>query len=149
MNRSSTPKARSPGDTPLKKPVHTPATKSSAMPMFAPVTGPRLTPEEAPASPGDWAPHRPARPEARIRTPFRLETKYTAAGDQPAAIAELVAQARRLYLRPTKHWQHNYTRSSRRSSRITRLNTLYRIMIITNPKLTFPVLILISKKIAV
>ena len=93
MNRSSTPKAPGPGDAPLKKPVHTPAKKGAAMPMFAPVTGPRLVPEEAPAAPGDWVPHRPTRPEARVRTPFRLETKYTPAGDQPAAIAELVAQA--------------------------------------------------------
>ncbi|MFT4911916.1 MAG: excinuclease ABC subunit B [Brevundimonas sp.] len=97
MNRSSTPKAPdsgdAPGDTGLKKPVHTPAKKGAAMPMFAPVTGPRLVPEEPPAAPGDWAPHRPTRPEARVRTPFRLETKYTPAGDQPAAIAELVAQA--------------------------------------------------------
>ena len=90
MNRSSTPKA---GTTPLKKPVHTPAKTSAAAPMFAPVTGPRLVPEEAPAGPGDWAPHRPVRPEARVRTPFRLATQYTPAGDQPAAIAELVAQA--------------------------------------------------------
>jgi len=93
MNRSSTPKARGADDAPLKKPVHTPARKNTAMPMFAPVSGPRLVPEEAPAAPGDWAPHRPTRPEARVRTPFRLETKYTPAGDQPAAIAELVAQA--------------------------------------------------------
>ncbi|MGV9006448.1 MAG: excinuclease ABC subunit UvrB [Brevundimonas sp.] len=93
MNRSSTPKAGTSGDTPLKKPVHTPAKKGGALPMFAPVTGPRLVPEEAPAAPGDWVPHRPTRPEARVRTPFRLETKYTPAGDQPAAIAELVAQA--------------------------------------------------------
>jgi excinuclease ABC subunit B len=26
------------------------------MPMFAPVTGPRLTPEEAPGKPSDWTP---------------------------------------------------------------------------------------------
>jgi excinuclease ABC subunit B len=63
------------------------------MPMFAPVTGPRLTPEEAPGKPEGWVPHRPDRPGDKKRVPFRLETKYTPAGDQPAAIAELVAQA--------------------------------------------------------
>ncbi|CAN7395917.1 excinuclease ABC subunit UvrB [Brevundimonas sp. LjRoot202] len=61
--------------------------------MFAPVTGPRLTPEEAPGAPSDWTPHRPDRPDNRKHIPFRLETKYTPAGDQPAAIAELVATA--------------------------------------------------------
>jgi len=61
--------------------------------MFAPVTGPRLTPEEAPGAPADWVPHRPSRPTDKVSRPFRLETKYTPAGDQPAAIAELVAQA--------------------------------------------------------
>ena len=101
MNRSSTPKG-----SPIKtaKPVHTPnrGLKEAAavfhhdvgkMPMFAPVTGPRLTPEEAPAAPGDWTPHRPDRPTGKKRQKFRLETAYTPAGDQPAAIAELVAQA--------------------------------------------------------
>ncbi|WP_156376994.1 excinuclease ABC subunit UvrB [Brevundimonas sp. Root608] len=63
------------------------------MPMFAPVSGPRLTPEEAPGKPSDWTPHRPDRPAGRKHIPFRLETKYTPAGDQPAAIAELVATA--------------------------------------------------------
>ena len=63
------------------------------MPMFAPVTGPRLTPEEAPGKPEGWVPHRPDRPGDKKRVPFRLETRYTPAGDQPAAIAELVAQA--------------------------------------------------------
>ncbi|MFN3558977.1 MAG: excinuclease ABC subunit UvrB [Brevundimonas sp.] len=67
--------------------------KPKHMPMFAPVTGPRLTPEEAPGKPADWAPHRPDRPNGRKHIPFRLETKYTPAGDQPAAIAELVATA--------------------------------------------------------
>ncbi|WP_226636035.1 excinuclease ABC subunit UvrB [Brevundimonas poindexterae] len=61
--------------------------------MFAPVTGPRLTPEEAPGAPADWVPHRPSRPTDKVSRPFRLETKYTPAGDQPAAIAELVVQA--------------------------------------------------------
>ena len=65
----------------------------SRMPMFAPVTGPRLTPEEAPGKPEGWVPHRPDRPGDKKRVPFRLETRYTPAGDQPAAIAELVAQA--------------------------------------------------------
>ena len=119
MNRSSSPKGSAPR---TKKPVHVPgqgagapvASSSSGvtgglrddpgqsprtpprspnMPMFAPVTGPRLTPEEAPGAPVDWKPHRPDRPDQRKRIPFRLETKYTPAGDQPAAIAELVAQA--------------------------------------------------------
>ena len=67
--------------------------KTKHMPMFAPVTGPRLTPEEAPGKPADWAPHRPDRPNGRKHIPFRLETQYTPAGDQPAAIAELVATA--------------------------------------------------------
>jgi excinuclease ABC subunit B len=65
----------------------------SAMPMFAPVTGPRLTPEEAPGAGADWVPPRPSRPDARIRTPVRLVSAYSPDGDQPAAIAELVAQA--------------------------------------------------------
>ncbi len=116
MNRSSTPKGSAPV---IKKPVHIPgkgvAEAPSAflrdgdalkgplpkamanMPMFAPVTGPRLTPEEAPTSPGDWVPHRPDRPakslKGRQKRRFRLQTTYTPAGDQPAAIAELVAQA--------------------------------------------------------
>lgn len=63
------------------------------MPMFAPVTGPRLTPEVAPGKPSDWVPHRPDRPAGRKHIPFRLETSYTPAGDQPSAIAELVATA--------------------------------------------------------
>ncbi len=63
------------------------------LPMFAPVTGPRLTPEEAPGAPADWVPHRPSRPTDKVSRPFRLETRYTPAGDQPAAIAELVEQA--------------------------------------------------------
>jgi len=110
MNRSSSPKGAAPRIT---KPVHVrgeslaeaPAAflrddegaqarmpvKTPHMPMFAPVTGPRLTPEEAPGKPSDWTPHRPDRPEGRKHIPFRLETKYTPAGDQPAAIAELVA----------------------------------------------------------
>ncbi len=73
--------------------VFDPATATNRMPMFAPVTGPRLTPEEAPGKPSDWVPHRPDRPEGRKHIPFRLETKYTPAGDQPAAIKELVATA--------------------------------------------------------
>lgn len=105
MNRSSTPK---PAATKTAKPVHVPdpgvreagaafirdhAGTGSKMPMFAPVTGPRLTPEEAPAAPADWTPHRPSREGTKKGGKFRLETKYTPAGDQPAAIAELVAQA--------------------------------------------------------
>ncbi|WP_269515821.1 excinuclease ABC subunit UvrB [Brevundimonas subvibrioides] len=65
--------------------------------MFAPVTGPRLTPEEPPVNAGEWTPHRPDRPAksltGRQKHRFRLETTYTPAGDQPAAIAELVSQA--------------------------------------------------------
>ena len=61
--------------------------------MFAPVSGPRLTPEEPIAAPSDWVPHRPSREGTKKGGVFRLETKYTPAGDQPAAIAELVAQA--------------------------------------------------------
>jgi excinuclease ABC subunit B len=113
MNRSSSPKGSAPRTT---KPVHVrgeslaeaPAAflrddegapprmpvKTPHMPMFAPVTGPRLTPEEAPGKPADWTPHRPDRPDGRKHIPFRLETKYTPAGDQPAAIAELVATAK-------------------------------------------------------
>jgi excinuclease ABC subunit B len=100
--------ARSPSS---KKPVHVPSggmgeapaassppgstggRRDMKMPMFAPVTGPRLTPDVAPGAPADWVPHRPSRPDARRRVPFRLNTLYTPAGDQPAAIAELVAQA--------------------------------------------------------
>ncbi|RZJ28877.1 MAG: excinuclease ABC subunit UvrB, partial [Brevundimonas sp.] len=73
--------------------IFDPGSKPKHMPMFAPVAGPRLTPEEAPGKPADWAPHRPDRPNGRKHIPFRLETKYTPAGDQPAAIAELVATA--------------------------------------------------------
>ncbi|MBA3048437.1 DEAD/DEAH box helicase family protein, partial [Brevundimonas sp.] len=111
MNRSSSPKGSAPRTT---KPVHVPGqfaeapaaflrddegapprmpVKTPHMPMFAPVTGPRLTPEEAPGKPADWTPHRPDRPQDRKHIPFRLETKYTPAGDQPAAIKELVATA--------------------------------------------------------
>lgn len=92
--------ARSPAKP--TKPIHTPnpglseapvAFDHGRAPAFAPVTGPRLTPEEAPAAPADWVPHRPDRPTNKKRIPFRLETKYQPAGDQPSAIAELVAQA--------------------------------------------------------
>jgi len=73
--------------------IFDPATANNRMPMFAPVAGPRLTPEEAPGKPSHWTPHRPDRPAGRKHIPFRLETKYTPAGDQPAAIKELVATA--------------------------------------------------------
>jgi len=107
MNRSSTPK----GSAQPKKPVHVPnAGVSEAptafvrdgaplpkamakLPMFAPVSGPRLTPEEAPGAPADWTPHRPSREGKTKGGAFRLVTDYTPAGDQPAAIAELVSQA--------------------------------------------------------
>ena len=101
MNRSSTPKGSAPV---IKKPVHipnqgvaeaptaflrddkTPLPKAMKnMPMFAPVTGPRLTPEEPTTGPGDWVPHRPDRPakslKGRQKHAFRLETAYTPAGD--------------------------------------------------------------------
>jgi excinuclease ABC subunit B len=112
MNRSSTPSPSAPRG---KKPVHVPnpgvpnpgvanpgVAEAQApfvrdmpqkMPMFAPVTGPRLTPEEAPGAPADWTPHRPTREGKSKGGAFRLVTDYTPAGDQPAAIAELVAQA--------------------------------------------------------
>ncbi|MDQ1154271.1 excinuclease ABC subunit UvrB [Brevundimonas sp. SORGH_AS_0993] len=101
MNRSSTPKPAAPRSA---KPVHTPdpgvreaaaafIRDTGKMPMFAPVAGPRLTPEEPVAAPADWVPHRPSREGTRKGGRFRLETTYTPAGDQPAAIAELVAQA--------------------------------------------------------
>jgi excinuclease ABC subunit B len=97
------PSKSTPQGTP--KPVHAPGLQEAQapfvqdgptgrMPMFAPVAGPRLTPEEAPGAPVDWKPHRPARPTDKKRIPFRLETKYTPAGDQPAAIAELVETAK-------------------------------------------------------
>ncbi|WP_332638623.1 excinuclease ABC subunit UvrB [Brevundimonas sp.] len=105
--------ARSPSRSPGKsgKPVHVPgqsagvseaaapfipdpAAAKNRMPMFAPVAGPRLTPDEPPGKPADWTPHRPDRPQDRKHIPFRLETKYTPAGDQPAAIAELVETAK-------------------------------------------------------
>ena len=47
-----------------------------------------------PESTGVFVPHRPARPEkSEGGRAFRLVTDYTPAGDQPGAIAELVAQA--------------------------------------------------------
>ena len=47
-----------------------------------------------PESEGPFTPHRPARPEkSEGGKRFELVTDYTAAGDQPAAIMELVAQA--------------------------------------------------------
>lgn len=73
--------------------IFDPGAGKNRQPMFAPVTGPRLTPEEAPGKPSDWVPHRPDRPQDRKSIPFRLETRYSPAGDQPSAIAELVATA--------------------------------------------------------
>jgi len=64
------------------------------MPMFAPMPdGPRLTPEEAPGAPEGWVPHRPDRPGASRHKPFRMVSPFEPSGDQPAAIAELVATA--------------------------------------------------------
>jgi excinuclease ABC subunit B len=100
MNRSSTP---APGKTKSAKPVHTPGAgmqeaptaflRDSKMPMFAPVTGPRLTPSEAPGAPDGWTPHRPDRAGAKRHRPFRMVSPFEPSGDQPAAIAELVEQA--------------------------------------------------------
>ncbi|MGZ8370432.1 MAG: DEAD/DEAH box helicase family protein, partial [Caulobacteraceae bacterium] len=48
----------------------------------------------APSVTAAWAPHRPARPEkAEGGRRFKLVSDYEPAGDQPTAIAELVAQA--------------------------------------------------------
>ena len=77
------------------------------MPRSAPPTGPSGV-EEASArfvygTAGDfeqktaaaWAPHRPARPDkSEGGKKFQLVSDYEPAGDQPTAIAELVAQAR-------------------------------------------------------
>ena len=47
-----------------------------------------------PENTGAFVPHRPARPDkSEGGKPFRLVTDYIAAGDQPVAITELVAQA--------------------------------------------------------
>ena len=96
--------ARSPSKS--AKPVHTPGVsdmsgtfvhdapkKRGQDPMFAPITGPRLTAEIAPGVDADWTPHRPSRPDKRVKTPFRMVAPFEPAGDQPAAIAELVATA--------------------------------------------------------
>jgi excinuclease ABC subunit B len=96
--------ARSPSKS--AKPVHTPGVsdmsgtfvhdapgKRGQAPMFAPVTGPRLTPEIAPGVDAGWTPHRPSRPDKRVKTPFRMVAPFEPSGDQPAAIAELVATA--------------------------------------------------------
>ena len=62
--------------------------------MFAPMPdGPRLTPDEAPGAPEGWTPHRPERPGASRVKPFRMVSPFEPSGDQPAAIAELVATA--------------------------------------------------------
>ncbi len=62
--------------------------------MFAPMPdGPRLTPDEAPGAPEGWTPHRPDRPGASRVKPFRMVSPFEPSGDQPAAIAELVATA--------------------------------------------------------
>ena len=79
--------ARSPSKS--AKPVHTPGVsdmsgtfvhdappKGAKMPMFAPVTGPRLTPEEAPGIDAGWTPHRPSRPDKRVKTPFRMVAPF-------------------------------------------------------------------------
>ncbi len=96
--------ARSPSKS--AKPVHTPGVSDMSAtfvhdapkrrgkdPMFAPVTGPRLTAEEAPGIDAGWTPHRPSRPDKRLKTPFRMVAPFEPAGDQPAAIAELVTTA--------------------------------------------------------
>ena len=97
--------ARSPSKSPAKspKPVHTPTgtigVSEAGIPFLhdtpaaSPLTGPRLVPEIAPGTPEGWQPHRPERGGSKLSKPFRLETRYTPAGDQPQAIAELVQQA--------------------------------------------------------
>ncbi|QZH75576.1 MAG: excinuclease ABC subunit UvrB [Erythrobacter sp.] len=50
---------------------------------------------EEPDTTGEFVPHKPARPEkAEPGRPFKLVSEYEPAGDQPTAIAELVAAAR-------------------------------------------------------
>ncbi len=50
---------------------------------------------EEPDTTGDFTPHKPARPEkAETQKPFKLVSDYEPAGDQPTAIAELVAAAK-------------------------------------------------------
>ena len=50
---------------------------------------------EEPDTSGDFTPHKPARPEkAEGQKPFKLVSDYEPAGDQPTAIAELVAAAK-------------------------------------------------------
>ena len=97
--------ARSPSKPPAKssKPVHTPTgtigVSEAGIPFIhdtpaaAPLSGPRLVPEIAPGTPEGWQPHRPERGGSKLSKSFRLETPYSPAGDQPAAIAELVQQA--------------------------------------------------------
>jgi excinuclease ABC subunit B len=93
--------ARSPRKSPGSGVSEAPATFVPAaadpmarMPMFAPMPdGPRLTPDEAPGAPEGWVPHRPDRPGASRVKPFRMVSPFEPSGDQPAAIAELVATA--------------------------------------------------------
>jgi excinuclease ABC subunit B len=93
--------ARSPRKSPASGVSEAPATFVPAaadpmarMPMFAPMPdGPRLTPDEAPGAPEGWTPHRPERPGASRVKPFRMVSPFEPSGDQPAAIAELVATA--------------------------------------------------------
>jgi excinuclease ABC subunit B len=93
--------ARSPRKSPGSGVSEAPATFVPAaadpmarMPMFAPMPdGPRLTPDEAPGAPEGWIPHRPDRPGASRVKPFRMVSPFEPSGDQPAAIAELVATA--------------------------------------------------------
>ncbi|MEG2312760.1 excinuclease ABC subunit UvrB [Brevundimonas sp.] len=97
--------ARSPSKSSAKspKPVHTPTgtigVSEAGIPFIhdtpapGPLTGPRLVPEIAPGTPEGWQPHRPERGGSKLSKPFRLETPYSPAGDQPQAIAELVQQA--------------------------------------------------------
>jgi excinuclease ABC subunit B len=50
---------------------------------------------EEPDTTGEFTPHRPKRPEKSMPSkPFKLVSEYEPAGDQPTAIAELVAGAR-------------------------------------------------------
>ncbi|ELR10708.1 hypothetical protein GMDG_08759, partial [Pseudogymnoascus destructans 20631-21] len=85
------PSKSTPQGTP--KPVHAPGLQEAQAPFVQDGPTGRM-PMTAPGAPVDWKPHRPARPTDKKRIPFRLETKYTPAGDQPAAIAELVETAK-------------------------------------------------------
>ncbi len=63
----------------------------SAKPSGVEEASARFVHDLAPAAPAAWAPHRPARPQkSEGGRRFQLVSDYEPAGDQPAAIAELV-----------------------------------------------------------